>query len=98
MKNIELSDELGFDVSRETYERLTVYHDLLIVWSRTHNLIGPKEYSYIWERHILDCLQLWPHVRSGKSILDIGSGAGLPGLVLACCGPTNCSQPCVRPG
>lgn len=80
----ELSDRVGFDVSRETFERLQTYHDLLIDWSRTHNLIGPRERDQLWTRHIADCLQIWPMVEGSERILDIGSGAGLPGLVLAC--------------
>lgn len=85
MTRDELNEALGWTVSRETFERLEKYHDLLIEWSKTHNLIGPKEVPYLWDRHILDCLQIWPHVKQAKTVLDIGSGAGLPGIVLACC-------------
>ena len=85
MSSDRLSEIVGFDVSRETYDRLTEYHDLLVLWSKTHNLIGPKEVSELWERHIADSLQLWPFVQNAKTVLDIGSGAGLPGLVLSCC-------------
>tara|TARA_B100000678_G_scaffold291629_1_gene310043 strand:+ start:8775 stop:9389 length:615 start_codon:yes stop_codon:yes gene_type:complete len=81
----QLTDRLDFDVSRETYERLSAYHDLLLTWSKTHNLIGPKERDEIWERHILDCLRVWPLVSSGEDVMDIGSGAGLPGIILAAC-------------
>ncbi|MAK59688.1 MAG: 16S rRNA (guanine(527)-N(7))-methyltransferase RsmG [Ponticaulis sp.] len=84
MKREELVDALRMDVSRETFERLTRYHDLLLKWSKTHNLIGPRERDEVWRRHILDSLSVWPHVASGSVIMDIGSGAGLPGLVLAC--------------
>ena len=85
MKREDLNDALGWTVSRETYDRLVIYHDILLRWSETHNLIGPKERNQLWERHILDSLQLWPHVKFANHILDFGSGAGLPGLVLACC-------------
>lgn len=81
----QFQDQAGFDVSRETFEKLRQYHELLLLWSKTHNLIGPKEREELWSRHFLDCIQIWPIVSSGKTILDIGSGAGLPGIVLACC-------------
>lgn len=80
----ELSEVVGFDVSRETFEDLTVFHDTLLVWSKTHNLVGPKEHSHIWSRHIADSLQIWPDISGSKSVVDIGSGAGFPGLVLGC--------------
>lgn len=85
MKYEKLCARLDFDVSRETYDRLSGYHDLLLKWSKTHNLIGPRERDELWERHILDCLQVWPLVSSGRVIMDIGSGAGLPGIMLGCC-------------
>ncbi|WP_022693791.1 16S rRNA (guanine(527)-N(7))-methyltransferase RsmG [Ponticaulis koreensis] len=78
-------DRIGFDVSRETFEKLCRYHDLLLLWSKTHNLIGPRERSELWDRHFVDCIQVWPLVREGRVILDIGTGAGLPGIVMACC-------------
>lgn len=81
----KIQDRVGFDVSRETFEKLERYHDLLLQWSKTHNLIGPKERDEIWSRHILDCLALWPHLPDGAEVLDIGSGAGLPGLIIASC-------------
>jgi 16S rRNA (guanine527-N7)-methyltransferase len=95
MKIDEISEALGFDVSRETYERLSQFHDLLLLWSKTHNLIGPKERDHIWERHILDCLQIWPLVRDAKSLIDIGSGAGLPGLVIACLAAEGDAPECI---
>lgn len=85
----ELNSETGLNVSRETFTKLQRYHDLLLQWSKTHNLIGPKERDEVWTRHIVDCLGVWPHVSQGQEILDIGSGAGLPGLVLACCASSD---------
>jgi 16S rRNA (guanine527-N7)-methyltransferase len=76
--------EIG--VSRETTERLATYADLLLKWTRRINLIGPKTEPAIWQRHILDSLQLMPHLDPAQRIADIGSGAGLPGLVLAIAG------------
>jgi 16S rRNA (guanine527-N7)-methyltransferase len=73
-----------FDVSRETEERLTVFVELLIKWSRTLNLVSRRDLEEIWPRHVADSLQLLPSLgqRSGR-VIDLGSGGGFPGLVLA---------------
>ena len=74
-------------VSRETLERLKIYVELLLKWQRAINLIGPGTIADVWGRHVLDCGQLMPHIPKDKApIVDIGSGAGLPGLILAIMG------------
>jgi len=73
-----------FDVSRETRTRIETYVDLLLSWQRRINLIGPATAGVIWQRHIADSLQLLPLLPTGtKTIAELGSGAGIPGLVLA---------------
>ncbi|MGH6874536.1 MAG: 16S rRNA (guanine(527)-N(7))-methyltransferase RsmG [Aestuariivirgaceae bacterium] len=73
-----------FDVSRESQRRLTLYADLLRKWQAQINLVGGESIASLWERHVADSLQLRAHIGKGeKSIIDLGSGAGLPGLVLA---------------
>jgi 16S rRNA (guanine527-N7)-methyltransferase len=75
------------DVSRETLDRLTVYLDLLRRWQRAINLVGPATLADPWRRHILDSAQLAAHLPSAAgSLVDLGSGAGLPGMVLALLG------------
>lgn len=75
------------DVSRETTERLAVYLDLLSRWQATINLVGPATLADPWRRHILDSGQLWAlWPAGGRRLVDLGSGAGLPGLVLAILG------------
>ncbi|MFL6830768.1 MAG: 16S rRNA (guanine(527)-N(7))-methyltransferase RsmG, partial [Sphingomicrobium sp.] len=72
-------------VPRETIDRLKAYEALLREGSRRHNLISASTLDQLWERHILDSAQLLrfePHL--GASWVDVGSGAGLPGLVIAC--------------
>lgn len=60
---------------------------LLVSWNRRINLVGPRTIADIWRRHILDAAQLLPLVPpKPRAVLDIGSGAGLPGLVLAILG------------
>lgn len=72
------------DVSRETLDRLALFADLLLHWSKTINLIGAADLPDVWPRHIRDSLQALCVVMQHKPpILDIGSGAGFPGLVLA---------------
>ena len=70
-------------VSRETAERFVVYVDLLARWSRVTNLISKTTFGAVWNRHIADCAQLNLVAPAAIRWVDIGSGAGLPGLVLA---------------
>ena len=71
-------------VSRETEAKLEIYVSLLEKWQQRINLVSSKTMPFVWQRHILDCAQLIAHlpVRTGR-IMDIGAGAGLPGLILA---------------
>jgi 16S rRNA (guanine527-N7)-methyltransferase len=76
----------GFDVSRETIERLSILAAELRRWQSVKNLVGPKTLNEVWSRHIADSLQLLPLVVDAKIWLDLGSGAGFPGLVVAIAG------------
>ena len=72
------------NVSRETTARLAAYLDLLRAWSRGTNLVGASSLADPWRRHMLDSAQLARFVPAGADrVVDIGSGAGFPGLVLA---------------
>jgi len=74
-------------VSRETLERLEAYVALLAAWNRRINLVGASTMGDPWRRHILDSAQLVAHLPPRARVLvDLGSGAGLPGLVLAILG------------
>jgi 16S rRNA (guanine527-N7)-methyltransferase len=76
-----------FPVSRETLARLEAYADLLTRWSARINLVGRDTLPDLWRRHILDSAQLRSFVPdSARSLIDLGSGPGLPGLVLAILG------------
>jgi 16S rRNA (guanine527-N7)-methyltransferase len=73
-----------FDVSRETHDRLSAYVDLLRRWQDSVNLVGKATLDDVWGRHILDSVQLALYAPEGaRRWIDLGSGAGLPGLVLA---------------
>ena len=77
-------------VSRETAQRLESFVGLLESWQRRINLIGESTRDEIWRRHILDSAQLFPLLPNDcGTLLDIGSGAGFPGLVLAIMGHSN---------
>jgi len=72
------------DVSRETMDRLTAYVALVEKWQKRVNLVSGSTLPDIWTRHIWDSAQLAPLVPAAtRRILDVGSGAGFPGLVLA---------------
>jgi len=72
------------NVSRETQEKLDCYVQLLIKWQARINLISSKTLPEVWHRHILDSAQLVSYLPKTPSvILDMGSGAGLPGVILA---------------
>lgn len=74
-------------VSRETLARLEAYAELLRRWSAAINLVGRDTLEDCWRRHFLDSAQLLDHVPPGAtSLVDLGSGAGFPGLVLAVLG------------
>jgi 16S rRNA (guanine527-N7)-methyltransferase len=75
------------DVSRETLDRLAKYVELLNSWTRRINLVGRDTLGDVWRRHILDSAQLFPLIpREARRLVDLGSGAGLPGLVLSIMG------------
>ena len=74
-------------VSRETLARLEDYADLLTRWSTRINIVGRDTLPDLWRRHILDSAQLHSLIPSAaQNLIDLGSGAGLPGLVLAILG------------
>lgn len=77
----------GLIVSRETLEDLKTYAAALEVWTKRINLVSRASVPYIWDRHILDSAQLWLHrPERTRDWLDLGSGGGLPGLVIAIIG------------
>jgi 16S rRNA (guanine527-N7)-methyltransferase len=75
------------DVSRETLQRLSDYLDLLHRWQSRINLVGPATLADPWRRHFLDAAQLVDRVPAeAANLVDLGSGAGFPGMVLAVLG------------
>jgi 16S rRNA (guanine527-N7)-methyltransferase len=71
-------------VSRETEARLDRFVDLLLRWQAKTNLVAPSTLPQLWSRHISDSLQLLDLNPAAKTWVDLGSGGGFPGVVLAC--------------
>jgi 16S rRNA (guanine527-N7)-methyltransferase len=92
----ELEQAAGRPVSRETSERLENYTQLLAAENERQNLVSRGTMDALWERHVLDSAQLVRfEPEPGASWIDIGSGAGLPGIVIACIvdGPVTLVEP-----
>jgi 16S rRNA (guanine527-N7)-methyltransferase len=86
---IDLTDDRGLamrltPVSRETRGRLERYVELLLEWQERTNLVAPSTLTTIWSRHIADSLQLLELAPAARSWVDLGSGAGFPGVAIAC--------------
>lgn len=71
-------------VSRETFESLLAFEETFKMWAARINLVASSTLGEVWTRHILDSAQIWPLVPpQAKRWLDLGSGGGFPGLILA---------------
>lgn len=75
-------DQLGLNIDVVTQHKLLEYLALLEKWNKVHNLTAVRDPAEMVKLHLLDSLSLLPHIKSGR-LLDVGSGAGLPGIVLA---------------
>ena len=74
--------ELGIEVGPETQKKLLAHLELMAKWNRVYNLTALRNPGEWVTHHLLDSLSVLPHIR-GPQVVDVGSGAGLPGLVLA---------------
>nr|VFK32823.1 MAG: 16S rRNA m(7)G-527 methyltransferase [Candidatus Kentron sp. MB] len=80
------ADELGLDLGAGVLPGLVAYVRLLMRWNGAYNLTSVREPQEVARRHVLDCLAILPYLR-GTRLLDLGTGAGLPGLILAIARP-----------
>ncbi|MGB7815029.1 MAG: 16S rRNA (guanine(527)-N(7))-methyltransferase RsmG [Methylotenera sp.] len=78
--------EMGLSVSLEAQQKLLSYLELLQKWNKVYNLTAVRDPQEMVTLHLLDSLSVLPYVKA-QSLLDVGSGAGLPGIVLAICRP-----------
>ena len=82
MSEKALLDQLN--VSRETIERLEKFEEVLLKWNPRINLVSKSSLTDLWQRHIVDSVQVFTSVEdAGESWVDIGSGGGFPGIVVA---------------
>ena len=79
-------EKLELENKAYLYAKLLIYKDLLIKWNKVFNLISLKATEEIVTHHFLDCLAVVPYIE-GKNILDVGSGAGMPGIIIGLCCP-----------
>ncbi len=77
---------MGLAVSDEAQQKLLAYLSLLQKWNKVYNLTAVRDPLEMVTLHLLDSLSVLPHINS-KNLLDVGSGGGLPGIVLAICNP-----------
>jgi 16S rRNA (guanine527-N7)-methyltransferase len=78
--------EMGLAVSLETQQKLLQYLSLLSKWNKVYNLTAVRDPLEMVTLHLLDSLSVLPYIKT-KNLLDVGSGGGLPGIVLAICLP-----------
>jgi len=79
-------DELGLTLSAQQQRSLLLYLDQLLLWNKAYNLTAITDPVEALIKHIIDCLAIITHLPSG-SLLDIGTGAGLPAVIIAICQP-----------
>ncbi len=79
-------DALDVSYGDQAVSNLVTYMNLLAEWNKTHNLTAVDDIDEMLSVHIFDCASIMPYIR-GASLLDVGSGAGLPGMVLAILSP-----------
>jgi len=75
-------EQIGLDLADSKYKQILAYLNLLIRWNKAYNLTSVRDPFEMVDRHILDSLSILPYVE-GQKVLDVGTGAGLPGMVLA---------------
>lgn len=82
------AQQMDIALGETDVEKLIAYVDYLLLWNKTHNLTAVENRQKILTHHLLDSLSVNPHIQ-GATAMDVGSGAGLPGLVLALVRPDS---------
>lgn len=78
--------KLNIELSEDKIDKLLAYHALLVKWNKAYNLTAVRDPEEMIRRHLLDSLSIFPHIE-GDSILDVGTGPGLPGIPMSICFP-----------
>ncbi|WP_350563165.1 RsmG family class I SAM-dependent methyltransferase, partial [Psychrobacter sp. CAL346-MNA-CIBAN-0220] len=79
-------NELGLPLSETQQRTLLLYLDQLLLWNKAYNLTAITDPEEALIKHVIDCLSIITHLPAG-SLLDIGTGAGLPAVIIAICQP-----------
>lgn len=85
---LKLSKKLensGFELSQQKLEKLYLYKELLVEWNEKINLTAITDDEEIIVKHIIDSIYVLPHIKDNSKVIDVGTGAGLPGIILAIC-------------
>lgn len=82
---------LGLDLPESCLTQLLQYQDALLLWNKAYNLTAIREPQDVLVKHLLDSLSILPHLPPGR-LLDVGTGGGMPGMIVALCQP---ERPCV---
>ncbi|AJQ92078.1 16S rRNA (guanine(527)-N(7))-methyltransferase RsmG [Gynuella sunshinyii] len=85
-KLLTAARQLGIDINDRQIEQLLHYHQLLVKWNKAYNLTAVRDAEDMIDRHLIDSLAILPFIQY-DDILDVGSGGGLPGLVIAIMNP-----------
>lgn len=80
------SQQLGLSLSDDTLNLLLKYQDALILWNKAYNLTAIREPNEMLVKHLFDSLSILPHLPQGR-LLDVGTGGGMPGIIIALCQP-----------
>lgn len=80
------SQKLGLTLNDDALQLLLKYQDALVLWNKAYNLTAIREPKEMLVKHLLDSLSILPHLPEGR-ILDIGTGGGMPGMIIALCQP-----------
>lgn len=83
----EFGTKLGAPLTDTAIDQISAYLDLLRIWNRTTRLTGPSDDQTLVDRHVIDSLAIVANIPPGGTMVDIGSGAGFPGLVVAIARP-----------
>jgi 16S rRNA (guanine527-N7)-methyltransferase len=78
---------MGLELPAASRERMAAHLELIAKWNRVHNLTAVRETEQMVVLHLLDSLSLLPHLGAAKSVLDVGTGPGFPGIPLAIARP-----------
>ena len=80
---VEKANLIGIEISQEQAEQLYEYMELLLEWNEKMNLTAITDEYQIIMKHFIDCLEIVKYIKEGTNIVDVGTGAGFPGLVIA---------------